>query len=378
MGAIAVWGYAVQALLALSWTLYALLLPPLLGAVGLDAAGLAMWLGPLLIADQIAFAAADCAAGVWAARVGRAAGRLARPIALFAFVSSAALCALPWLARTGSAALLAATTIVWVLGSSLLRAPLLALLGRATGTVERTRRVAAVAIGLALAGACAPQLTTRLAGVDARLPLALAATALALAALYVGRVEAHLPPVPAARPSDTGPTPALFAGALLAAAAAQLHTALASKAQYAAHGGGGDWLALFWLGCALGGLGAARLARWLPELRGTSVALATGSALLVLAAGAPDLATLAAAQGLAGGAWGVALATLFAGAARRGSSSLGLLFAALALAVVIRIGLQRAGLDAAAAGRLAAGGWLLAAAVLYAGRGPRPVPVAAP
>lgn len=366
MGATVLWGYAVQALLALSWTLYALLLPPMLRQVGLDAATVAAWLAWLLIIDQLVFAAADCAAGMWAARTAQGARRLAGPIALAAVISSLALGALPWLAHTGSGAALLGATLVWALAGSLLRAPLLALLGRAVSADERTRRVAAVAIGLAIAGACAPQLTTRLAGIDARLPLGLAAAALALAVLYVGRVEARLPPA-----QDAGHLPRdaaalrLLAGALLAAIAAQLQTAIAAKAQYTAAGGGGDWLALFWLGCTLGGLLAPRLARRLPAAQAGALALAGGALCLLASLVAPALAPLAIAQALAGLAWGITLTTLFTSAAARGAGSLGLLFAALALAVVVRLALQRAGLDAALAGGLAAGGWLLAAWVLY-------------
>lgn len=365
MGASVLWGYAVQALLALSWTLYALLLPPLLRQAGLDAPTVAAWLALLLIADQLVFAAADCASGLWAARLARNARPLASPIAVAAIVSSTALAGLPWLAQTGSVAALLAATLVWALGGSLLRAPLLSVLGRAVATDTRTRRVAAVTIGLAVAGACAPWLTSQLAGADARLPLGLAGAALALAALYVGRVEAQLPP---ARDNGRLPRDAaalrLLAGASLAAVAAQLQTALAAKAQYAASGAGPDWLALFWLGCALGGLIAPACARRLPERPVVALALAAGGLCLLGALTAPSLPALAGAQALAGLLWGIALSSLFASAAVRGAGSLGLLFAALALAVVVRLALQRAGLDAATAGGLAAGGWLLAALLL--------------
>ncbi|MBS0602355.1 MAG: hypothetical protein JSR94_14130, partial [Proteobacteria bacterium] len=149
------------------------------------------------------------------------------------------------------------------------------------------------------------------------------------------------------------------------AVAAQLQTAIAAKAQYAAAGGGGDWLALFWLGCTLGGLLAPRLARRLPAAQAGALALAGGALCLLASLVAPALAPLAIAQALAGLAWGITLTTLFTSAAARGAGSLGLLFAALALAVVVRLALQRAGLDAALAGGLAAGGWLLAAWMLY-------------
>jgi hypothetical protein len=109
---------------------------------------------------------------------------------------------------------------------------------------------------------------------------------------------------------------------------------------------------VFWIGFNLAMFPGAALARRFGTVRVVAVAAALGTAGEFMAAHAPSLEVLIGAQLAAGGAWGCVLMAGFAAAVEFGRSgregwALGLLFAALAAATLVRMGAVVAGLNQA-------------------------------
>ena len=361
------WIAALQCLLALSWTMYVLFLPPLLDRAGIPRA----WLVWILILDQAVFALSDWAAGVHADRLARAMRRLGRPLAVAAVASSVAMAALPWIASLGSPTAMLVAILVWASLSSALRAPAFSLLARVGGVSLRSGAVSLALVGVSVGGALGPLLTTTLRGVDPRLPLALAALALALAAVAVSRIEPR-PHTATADPVDRRGLLALLGAAFAAALGMQLHTTLLGDPVYrGAQALGADLLRpAFWIGFALGLPLAARAARSGAALRWAAWAMAAGAVALA----APrliglDLVTLAA-QPVAGAAWAIAFSTALWTVIERGGPTgagtpLGLLFSVLAVAALTRLVLGAAGAQGSPlVSWLPIGVWVVAALVL--------------
>jgi hypothetical protein len=366
------WVVAVQCLLVVGWAMYVLYLPGLLRAAGIDPR-LAI---AVLMLDQAIFAACDWAAGAYADRLARAAGRTGPVVTAFALASSAAMLAMPWIASLGSPALLLATIIAWTATSSALRAPVFALLGRVSGIENKSGTVGWALVSLSVAGALTPILTLGLAKLDPALPLGLGAVALALCALFASRIEARFPPLARAQDDDAARAAKrwLAAVVLLAAIGTQVHTAVQSKPEYARFAGAAadGWMPTFWIGFALALPLAVLVARGASPLARASLAMLVGAAALVLAQRAPSLGALVAAQLVAGAAWAV-LATVVVssaialGGASRAGTAAGMVFAALAAAAVIRLALVYAGVQASAAvAWVPLVAWLAAGALLVA------------
>src|ERR1700679_1366172 len=91
---------ALQLLFTLGWTVYAIFLPQLAGAVGIPRTAV-IW---ILLLDQVIFAITDYAMGVAADRVARLVGRLGHWVAGVTILSCLAFLALPWVAGLGPAA----------------------------------------------------------------------------------------------------------------------------------------------------------------------------------------------------------------------------------------------------------------------------------
>ena len=366
------WVVTVQCLLVVGWAMYVLYLPGLLRAAGLDPR-LAI---VVLMLDQAIFAACDWAAGAYADRIARAAGRIGPIVTAFALVSSAAMLAMPWVATLGSPALLLASIVAWTATSSALRAPVFALLGRVSGIENKSGTVGWALVSLSVAGALTPILTATLAKLDPALPLGVGAIALAAAALFAAHVEAAFPPATPAR-DDAAKAAAkrwLALVVLLAAIGTQVHTAILSKPVYVRFAGAEAdwWMPAFWIGFALALPLGVLVARGASPLARASIAMLAGAAALVLAQRAPSLGVLVAAQVAAGAAWSV-LATVVVssaialGGAGRAGVAAGMVFAALAAAALVRLALVYSGMQASAAvAWIPAVAWLAAGALLVA------------
>lgn len=289
-----------------------------------------------------------------------------------AVASSAALLALPWVATLGQPGLLVAVALLWASTSSILRAPAFSLLARAGAVSARPGLVSGALVGIGIGGAVGPLLTTALRGADPRLPLAVAAIALAAAALFAARIENGGQGVPPRPRAERGWVVPLAAAVFVAAFGMQLHTALASDGLYRRF----PEVALdllrptFWLGFAAGLGIAAFLKSARRPLLAAGAASLVGALGLVVAHLAPSVAVLVVAQCVAGAAWAVVFSVAIATALARGGPTgagtpVGLLFSALALAAVVRLGIVGLGLHTSAViVWIPAITWIVAAALL--------------
>jgi hypothetical protein len=366
----ALWATTIQGLFALTWALYVAFLPGLLARAGLEA-GLAIL---FVLLDQAVFAIADWASGIYADRLVRLLNRIGPALTACALVSSCALVALPWIAGLGVPALLVAITVLWTATSSALRAPVFTLLGRAGGALRPAGAVSLALVGIGVAGAFAPLLTRAFAQADPRLALGVCAASLAVAALFASRLESGAaqagtpkPPVPTTR------APAVFIAALVVIAGfgVQVHTVLlGARAAKQGLAWAPWWAPAFWVGFALGLALAALVSRSeaaAPPLRAGAGGLLLGALALGTAQFAAQAAIFIPAQAVAGAAWALftsvaVRAAMTYGGSRGIGSPVGLIFSALAVAALARIGLTTAGLQA---GDWVA--WIPAAAYLLGG-----------
>ena len=91
---------ALQFLFTLGWTVYAIFLPQLAGAVGIPRA----WVIWILLLDQVIFAVTDYAMGAAADRIAALVGRLGRVVGWITALSCAAFVAMPVVAGFGPTA----------------------------------------------------------------------------------------------------------------------------------------------------------------------------------------------------------------------------------------------------------------------------------
>lgn len=358
----------VQFVFVSTWTIYIIFLPELLQRAGIDKA----WLPRIVIADQVLMAIFDLVFGVAAARGMQRYGRIAPFLLGVTLLSCLAFLLLPQV--TATAPLLLALTVVWVVTSSALRAPLYVLLSRHAAAPGKAALAGMMTLGMAAAGMIAPWLGLQLKPLDPALPFALSSLALAALVLPLAAAE-RAAGLKADAAEETLPRPALsapifFALLLAAALAFQIFFNLGAAPSYIKHFGAGElhWLMpMFWLGVASGSvLASATAKRWPAEgLFAAGALLAACAALLFGMATAPTLLPLA--QVLGGIGWGLALCKAFAIAERYlpapdSAAMVGGLFAMLALATVARIALNVSGF-AEAALSLPAILWLCAAGV---------------
>ncbi len=343
----------LQLFFTLSWTVYVIFLPQLAVASGLPRSAI-VW---ILLADQLVFLVADWWMGARADAVSKVMGRLGLQMALISLVSALAFLALPLVAPGGNPVVFLAVTLVWTLTSSALRAPPLMLIGK-YAKVSDTPAIASLWLfGLGLAGALSPYLTVALRGVDARLPFALAAIAVAVAAWglvwaerhLAGQVQAHVstastvsPPLP-----RLGGLPIFLAAMALAGMAFQVHFSLNSAPGYLRHATPADleWLMpVFWVGFNLCVLPISlAVTRW-GEYRVLTAGAAVGGVAVLAAGLSGTLGAYATAQFVAGASWAAVLLAAFGAALALGRSgreglASGGLFSMLALAAALRIGL---------------------------------------
>ena len=360
----------VQFLFLLTWVVYVVFLESLVVGMGLPKD----FVPKLLLLDQMLFALADVALGYYADRLLRLWGRVAPLLVALNLVSCLAFVALPHAARAAPA-LFVGLTALWVLTASVLRAPLYGLIARRAA--RPGRGTAGALLGMGLASALAPYLGQVMKGADPVLPFAVSGLVLAAASLgfaaFEGKLGAH---TAEARPAAPGAAalPRWLTAALLLGLGFQIHVFVNAAPLYKAVADPADlpWLLpVFWIGFSLaiypgaglvGRLGARRVL----ALAALAGALATGACLL-----GPALPLLLALQCLAGAAWGAGfLAGLSAaggdGHVGREGLYVGLWFAGLAVAAMIRVGLGLAGIgfDPHLTPALAAGLWLAGALLL--------------
>lgn len=348
----------VQFLFVGTWTIYVVYLPQLLQAAGLPAA----WAPRLLIVDQLVFMACDIAAGLAADRVLRTIGRLGRWVALVTAVSCVAFLLLPHATGLGAAAtpVLLVLMLVWVVTSSALRAPPWALLGRHAARPSLPWLNAITLIGVAAAGALAPYLGVVLKQVDPQLPFAISSLALMAVTGTLVLVDRRLAAAARTAPAEPPvPAPALpngdflgwLLGALLLAAAFQIHFSLNSAPQFLRHAPASqlEWLMpLFWVGFAAGALPAGALCARVGALGVAAGGAVVGAMAALVGSWSPSLEVTIGTQLVAGAAWGAMLPALYTSAAEHGRTgreglALGAMCAMLALATLVRIAAALAG-----------------------------------
>lgn len=334
-----VWVGVVQAVLVLTWTVYALFLPVLAARAGIPA----HWVVWILVADQALFVLTDWAAGVFADRLAAFAGRLGVAIVASALVSAGMLFTMPMLADAGYRDLLLGVIGIWAALSSFLRAPVFSLLGRMGGASRKSGAVSLALLGVSVAGAIGPLVTGSLQRFDPRWSLGAASLALVVAGAFAVRIErreaaARL----AAAFTAWRPMLPLAAIGWLTAMGMQLLTSFGAAGAPAGSVAREFWVPLFWIGFSVGLIPAAKVKASAQRAPQCTAALALGvAAVLCGRLGAPA-ALLVLLQLVAGAAWAIVLAGLIAEALARGEasgtgSSIGVILSAVSLAAMARL-----------------------------------------
>lgn len=311
---------ALQLLFGLTWIVYVIYLPQLAESAGLPRS-VVPW---LLMADQLIFIVSDAAVGVASDRAAAVLGRVGRWVAGTTLLSMAAFVALPFVAPAAGPGALVALTVLWAVTSSALRAPPLTLLGRYVAKPSRPFYIAMLLLGSGIASALAPYLGLVLKQWDPRIPFVLSSLVLAAVALGMVAAEHALAAAPAAAPPKvaqarpSAPAIAVFLlAAVLAAAAFQFQTNIAGAPLLLQHASASalPWLMpVFWVGFNLALLPASQLVKRfgaMPVMASGALLVAACSAAAWLAG---TLASVLAAQSLAGAGWALALMSAFSAA----------------------------------------------------------------
>jgi Major Facilitator Superfamily len=348
----------VQLALTLSWAVYVIYLPKLLGEVGIAPSTVIL----VLMMDQLIFTVTDTAMGIVADRIAPVFGRLGVVVGGLTAISSAAFVAMPYVAGTGPQAqvLLIALILLWTTTSSALRAPPLTLLGRYATRPSLPFLCALVMLGYGIAGALSPFLATLLRDKDARLPFILASAVLLITALVLSRVERDLAgrvslarPKPASVPKPFGTLPVMFTACMvLLALGYQFHFMLNSGPFFMRFVKPTDltWLMpVFWIGFNIAMFPASVVTRHRGGLIVMGIAGLLGAGAVIGAELAGSLHMLIASQFIAGAAWGCMLMSAVSAALAIGEGAagkvVGLVFSALALATFARLAAVAGGLQ---------------------------------
>lgn len=351
--AVALYLALVQFLFVTMWTVYVIFLPQLLESAGIPAR-YTLW---VLMLDQLVFMVMDVVTGVAADRVGRMLGRIGPFIIGVTIVSCIAFLLIPHAALLGGAGATAslALVLIWSATSSALRAPPWVLLSKYAATPSLPWMNALMLSGLAIGGALAPYLGVALKNFDPRLPFALSSLSLLAVTAGLAWVERHLalqPKVseqPVTRAAALGAGAGVFlVGCLLLAQGFQIHFSLNSAGQYLRYALPGQLeylMPVFWIGANVAMFPGAALAKRHGSLPVMAAAAVVGAGGTLLAARAPSLDLLIAGQLIAGGAWGCVLMAGFSTALEFGRTgreglALGLLFAMLAVATLVRMAMM--------------------------------------
>ncbi len=338
----------VQFFFTLGWTVYALMLPGLLATAGIAAS----WSPMLLMADQLIFAAMDIGFGVAADRMGEGYRRLAKLLLVLSTLSAVAFMLLPMAAGISpgiSPGILLGVLVVWVISTSVVRAPTLVLLAKRAKAAQQRSLVIWYLAGMGLASALSPFLGLWLKGVDPRLPFTVSAVTLLLAVVVLLRVSGK---GVAAKGQENPPQPASFSAYApllvvlgLAAFGFQIHAFVNAAPLYLAQAAKENlpWLMpLLWVGFfvtlsgveplvkRLGAMPMATFGIFLTALSSYASAAVNGQNGLIFL------------QLLAGAGWALAFAGLMEQAAMAGSRGaegrfMGGFFAVTAICALARI-----------------------------------------
>jgi hypothetical protein len=344
----------LEFIFTLGWTVYAIYLPKLAASVGIAASTVIF----ILMLDQAVFTVMDFTTGVAADRVSRSVGRLGHWVAAITLLSCIAFVALPFVAgaQLGPAVFLT-LTMTWAITSSALRAPPLMLLGKYAARPSIPYLASLVMLGLGVAGAVSPYLSTALAGQDARLPFIIASATLMLTSFALAKVERSL--AKQASPPNEQPQRAggkiglpivIFAlTSIILATGFQLHFFLNSAPVFKKFGGDLTTLMpVFWIGFSVGMFPASRITKRYGGLPVMGLAGIVGAAAILVMQFASSLELAVAAQLVAGAAWGGIMMSAFAAALAIGHTgaegkTTGLLFSSLAIATFARMSVTATG-----------------------------------
>jgi hypothetical protein len=213
-------------------------------------------------------------------------------------------------------------------------------------------------LGVGIAGAVAPYLTVVLRGADPRWPFVLSSATLLLAVFGLVAVERRLAASPAAAPRADA-APAERASVFLIAVALiglgfQIHSALNSAPQFLRFAKPADLdllLPIFWIGFNVAMFPASALTRRWGGLMVMGAAGVVGGVATHVGAHAESLSVLVVAQAIAGAAWGAMLMSAVSAALSIGRGGaegrlVGTMYAALAIATVVRMGFVAGGVPA--------------------------------
>jgi MFS family permease len=346
----------LQLVFTLGWTTYVIYLPKLAAEAGIAPSAVIL----LLMLDQAIFTVTDTAMGIAADRVSKLVGRLSVFVGVLTAISCAAFIALPFVAGTGSGAQawFIALIVIWVITSSVLRAPPLTLLGKHRAKPAIPFLSALAMLGYGLAGAVSPYLGVMLKNEDPRLPFVISGVVLLLTTLALAEVERDIADEPLAKPAEPakplGAVPIFFiASMLILSLGYQLHFSINSAPFYLRFAQPADlqWLQpVFWIGFSIAMFPASVVVKHRGGLIVMGAAGLLGALAVLGAELAGNLHIMISAQFFAGAAWGCMLMAAVSAALAIGETGaegkvVGLVFSALALATFARMAAVVGGLQ---------------------------------
>lgn len=342
----------LQLVFTLGWTVYVIYLPQLAAKAGLPAAYVIV----ILLLDQAAFTLTDTLMGVAADCMTRIAGRLSRIVIWLTVISCAAFLAMPFMADAGTGARTGLIVLIgiWVMTSSALRAPPLALLGKFAAKPSIPFLSCLAMLGYGLAGAVSPYLGVVLRDIDPRIPFAVSSVVLLVTALAISWIEqqlraGHLHAVPRTpinwRKSYGTLAFLIVVAVLILAFGYQLHFNVNSAPLFLRFAKQPDleWLMpVYWIGFNIAMFPASFITRRLGGLLMMGCAGLLGAVAILAVENAANLNSMLAMQFIAGAAWGCILVSAITAATALGGQGsegkiLGLVFSATALATFTRI-----------------------------------------
>ena len=358
-GSVGIYLALLQLFFTLGWTVYVVYLPQLAAKAGIPASAVIV----VLLIDQAIFTVTDTLMGIASDRMTRIAGRLSQVVIWLTVISCVAFLSFPFLAELGPDAkiFLIAMMAIWVVTSSALRAPPLALLGKFAARPSIPILSCLTMLGYGLAGALAPYLGVALRNQDPRIPFVVSSIVLLLTALAMSWIERKLREgtlTAVARPKLSLPKSysalamVFVAAMLILALGYQLHFSINSGPLFLRFAKQPDlqWLMpVYWIGFNIAMFPASYITKRYGGLVVMGGAGLLGAAAVLGAEYATGLNTMAAMQFMAGAASGCILMSAIAAAvAISGEGSegqlLGLMFSALALATFTRIAAVMGGL----------------------------------
>ncbi|MBY0381654.1 MAG: MFS transporter [Xanthobacteraceae bacterium] len=351
----------LQFIFALGWTVYVIYLPQLAARVGLPPGIVVI----ILMVDQAVFTFTDTLMGIAADRMSAIAGRLSNMVVWLTMISCAAFLLMPFATELGANAKPVFLTLiaVWVVTSSALRAPPLALLGKFAAKPTVPFLAGMSMLGLGLASAISPYLGVVLRNIDPRIPFAVSSVTLLVTALAISSIEhrfrqGRLNPTPPVRmpmpKSRKAVALMLITAVLVLAIGYQFHTGINSAPLFLRFAKQPDleWLLpVYWIGFSIASWPIGFVTKRLGGILVIGAAGLLGAGAVFATETAASLNAMIAMQFTAGAAWGCIIVSAIAAATALGKQTghegtiLGLLFSSLALATFTRLAAVAGGLS---------------------------------